>query len=151
MPNTVDQTFVTMATQSNLAEISAGTLALQRSPGLAGGEVGLWMTSDHQNAQAMLASIASSEGLTVPTTPDAAHQAVADALGQLNGLPFEQAYAVNQVVAHELTINLFQDEVQNGSDAALKSYASSMLPMLQAHLTGAVALQNALAITGTAV
>lgn len=141
MPSSIDVQFAQAANQSNIAEITAGTLALQRAPDLAVNEFGRWMVTDHGFSNAQLSGIASAAGIALPTTPDAAHQAVANALAQITGPAFTQAYLANQVLAHEMDINLFTVEAQSGTDPALKSYASSMLPVLQQHLTQAVILQ----------
>ena len=53
---------------------------------------------------------------------------------------FDQAYANNQVKAHEATIEIFKDEIKNGDDAQLKEFATATLPKLQAHLEQAKAL-----------
>lgn len=142
MPNDTDQAFVTQATISGLMEITAGNLALQRAPGFATNEFGAWMVGDHTLVNQQLASLATQEGLTVPTSVDPATQAQINLLAaQPAGIPFERAYLAGEVQGHENTINVFENEIQNGSDPALQAYAQQILPVLQGHFTQAVLLQ----------
>jgi putative membrane protein len=56
---------------------------------------------------------------------------------------FDQAYANNQVKAHEATIALFEEEAANGKDADLKKFAADTLPKLKHHLDEAKKLAAA--------
>lgn len=43
----------------------------------------------------------------------------------------DQAYANNQVKAHEATVALFEKEVSEGKDAEIKAFATETLPKLK--------------------
>lgn len=58
-----------------------------------------------------------------------------------DGENFDKAYANNQVVAHEQTIELYRDYVESGENADLKQFAQQTLPKLEEHLTHAKELQ----------
>ncbi len=47
---------------------------------------------------------------------------------------FDQAYANNQVSAHEQAIKLYKEEAENGKDPELKAFAKATLPTLEKHL-----------------
>ncbi len=59
-----------------------------------------------------------------------------------DGEDFNEAYANNQVVAHEQTIELYRDYLKNGQNSDLKQFAEKMLPTLEEHLQQAKQLQT---------
>src|SRR4051812_3936581 len=74
--NDTDRDFTMQAGYSNAAEISAGQLAASKGNSAMVRQYGEQMVSDHQPALNELVNIGNEEGLTVPTTPDPAHQAL---------------------------------------------------------------------------
>ncbi len=58
-----------------------------------------------------------------------------------DGENFDEAYANNQVVAHEQTIELYRDYVEGGDNPDLKQFAQQTLPKLEEHLKQAKELQ----------
>jgi putative membrane protein len=44
-------------------------------------------------------------------------------------------YIQSQIAAHKQAIALYQNEMRNGTNQALKAYAGQTLPHLQSHLT----------------
>jgi len=141
VPSQQDINFVQTAAQSGLAEINEGTLALQKAPDIAVREFGRWMQSDHGLLNQILGLAGPFLGISVPTTPDAEHQA---ALNQLSALPpdeFQTAYINGQVADHQAAVNLFQTEAQSGQESLLVLLAQTALPVLQAHLTQSQELQ----------
>jgi len=102
------------------------------------------MQTDHGLLNQILGLAGRYLGISVPTTPDAEHQA---ALNDLSALPpdqFQTAYVDGQVADHQAAIDLFQTEAQSGQDFLLVLLAKASLPVLQAHLTQAQDLQAAL-------
>ena len=64
-------------------------------------------------------------------------------LSERKGSSFDRHYADSiGVKAHQDTIKLFQKEVDKGSDADVKAWASKTLPTLQHHLEMAQALKT---------
>ena len=59
-----------------------------------------------------------------------------------DGENFDQAYANNQVVAHEQTIELYREYAKNGENAELKQFAESTLKKLEQHLQHAKELAS---------
>lgn len=147
MANAQDATFVQQAAQSNLTEITESMLALKSSLSVGVDVYGAWMVSDHSNADVMLYNAASPLGLPVATTLDATHQAEVNALENTllpaSGVSFDTTYLTDQVTDHQATLQSLQQEVQNGQDPGLVALASSMIPMVTAHLNTA---ENLLAV-----
>ncbi len=130
----VDQEFVTKAAQGGLAEVQMAQLAQQK------GDDGVKtfaqeMISDHTPANAKLAKLATSKGLTPPTDPSAAQLKMLAKLQGLSGDKFDKTYISGQVRAHEAMLKLFERESTNGKDPDLKAFADSTVPVIQKHIT----------------
>jgi len=101
------------------------------------------MVKDHTAANEKLKSIADQKKLEVSTDAELMDKAKAMILDLRSAKSFDQAYANNQVKAHEATIEIFEDEIKNGNDEQLKTFATETLPKLKAHLEQAKALAKA--------
>lgn len=132
--NATDKQFVTMAAMSNFAEISAGKLALTKTSDMNVQMFAQHMISDHTKSQDSLKLIAGQLGLNAPDSLDAAHAQMAAMLSAMSGRAFDSAYVHGQVTDHQNTVNLFQNEKSNGSNAKVKTYVNTYLPAIQMHL-----------------
>jgi putative membrane protein len=143
MANQQDASFVNQLGPANVAEITEGNLAIQRSPELAVSEFGRWMVTDHTALGSIFALVAKyAAGLTVPTQPTAAQQAEINALSKLSGQSFDKAYLANQVTDHQQVVALLNQEVAKGQNPGLVSFAKEALPIIQAHLQEAQILSS---------
>jgi putative membrane protein len=138
-----DSDFVDDASAKGIAEIQAGQLALQKGSSADVKKFAQMMVDDHTAANEKLKSIAQQKNLKVADDAELMNKAKAMVLKLRDGESFDKAYANNQVVAHEQTIDSFKKEVANGKDADVKSFASQTLPKLEAHLKAAKALAAA--------
>src|SRR4051812_7254747 len=106
--DTVDaDDFVEDASAAGIAEIETAKLALQKSTA---GDVKTFaqaVINDHTAANRELASIAAKKKLKVSTEAELMNKAKAAVLKQRDGESFDEAYANNQVKAHEDAIALF--------------------------------------------
>ena len=109
-----DQTFFNLASQANLAEISAGQLAETKGNAKVK-SLGKQMVTDHTTAQNELVALAKKEAVTIPMSPDADHKQAAD-LNKLSGRSFDSAYMTSQLADHKTAVALFSEESANGSD-----------------------------------
>jgi putative membrane protein len=98
------------------------------------------MVKDHTAANEKLKTIADAKKIEVSTDAELMDKAKAMILDLRSAKSFDQAYATNQVKAHESTIEIFEDEIKNGDDPQLKEFATATLPKLRAHLEQAKAL-----------
>lgn len=130
-----DATFFKHAAEGGISEVEAGKLAQDKGNSQAVKDFGAMMVKDHSAANDKLASIASSEGVSLPKTSGASQMASKTKLEAMSGDSFDKAYIKNQVKAHEDTVALFKKEIASGGDAQAKSFASETLPTIQAHLT----------------
>lgn len=138
--DTIDaEDFVDHASAAGIAEIEAGKLALQKSTAADIKTFAQHVINDHTAANKELASIAKKKNLKVSTEAELVNKAKAFVLKQRDGESFDEAYAKNQVKAHEDAIELFK-KASVSADVELATFATATLPKLEHHLQGAQAL-----------
>jgi putative membrane protein len=129
-----DDDFVEDASAKGVAEVEAGKLAQEKGVSADVKEFAAMMIKDHTAANTELKALADSKKLDVSDNAMLLDKAKAMILELRSAKSFDQAYANNQVKAHEATIALFEEEIKDGKDAELKAFATQTLPKLQAHL-----------------
>jgi putative membrane protein len=137
-----DKTFVKDAAEGGLTEIQLGKLAQEKASSDAVKQFGQRMVDDHTKANEQLKRIAAEANITVPDSIDSKRQARIDKLSALIGTQFDQAFIKDQLKDHEEDVRKFQAEAENGSNAQIKSFASSTLPTLKEHLNMAKDLKK---------
>jgi putative membrane protein len=142
MANEQDANFVKELSAGNTAEITEGNLAIQKSPQLAVSEFGRWMVTDHTALGSIFAKVAEKAGYSVSTEPNEDQQAEINKLSNLSGKDFDKAYVKEQVTDHQQTLALLKQEVSNGEDQSLVSFAKQSLPIIKAHLEQAQILDS---------
>jgi putative membrane protein len=135
--------FVEDASAKGIAEVEAGKLAEEKSKSAQVREFAQMMVQDHTAANEKLKTIAQNKNLEVSDDAQLMDKAKAMILDLRNASSFDQAYANNQVKAHEATIELFEEQASSGEDAELKAFATEMLPKLKEHLVHAKELAAA--------
>jgi putative membrane protein len=138
----VDMAFITKAGHGNAAEISEGQLAASKGFGTNVKDMGLMMVKDHTQALEELKAIGKQLNVQVPETPNKQQQDSEHNLSQQSGPAFDQAYIKAQIKEHKKTINLFEDEIKNGSNALVKAYAEKFLPVIKHHLEMAEQIED---------
>ena len=139
--NASDSSFLVKASFSNNAEVGAGGIAAAKGNVDSVKMFGGMMVSDHSKAQTSLDSIATFLNISTPNTPDAVHIAKAAYLQTLTGHTFDTAYINAQVIDHQATIAIFQQELSTGNDQFVKNFATSHLPIIEMHLQEALDIQ----------
>ena len=138
------ENFVDEASAKGLAEIETAKLALDKGTSEDVKSFAQKMIDDHTMANQKLAEIAGQhDDLELSDEATLMDKAKAMILQLRDGENFDKAYANNQVVAHEQTIELFRDYIEQGENADLKAFAQSTLPKLEQHLGEAKALAAA--------
>jgi len=132
--NVQDRTFIKMAAIGGLAEVTDGQLAEQMGDASVK-QIGTRMVTDHTKANDKLTALSKQLGDPAPAQTDPKHMAMTAALQKDTGTTFDTAYLREQLTAHEKTIALFKTEISKGGNPALKSFAQTMLPVLEDHLS----------------
>ena len=129
-----DQTFMTQNAQTDLAEITVGQLAAQRATTAPIRQAAQTIASDHQQVLSKLQDLARTLHVTLPNSPDATQQQLAQQLNATSGTAFDQAYLQGMIQGHQTSINQTQQEIQSGSNPQVIDFAKSYLPGAQKHL-----------------
>jgi len=137
------ENFVDEASAKGIAEIEAAKLALSESKSEDVRMFAQKMIDDHTKSNQKLAELARQhEDLEMSDDATLMDQAKAMILELREGENFDEAYANNQVVAHEQTIEIYREYAKNGENPELKQYAQSTLDTLEQHLNKAQELAS---------
>jgi len=132
--SSADQKFVTDAATGSMAKVELGRLAAQQGSSDAVKQYGQRMVTDHSQANTELTKLASTKGVTLPTTLDTKTQEQITKMSQLSGSDFDKAYINGMVKDHQKDVTLFQKQTTSATDPDVKAYAAKTLPTLQDHL-----------------
>ena len=136
-----DREFVTTAASSDVMEVEASRLALDRTRSDAVRKFAQQMVDDHTKTSQLLASIAREAGLTEAMQMNPAHSGDLDRLRGIDGRDFDREYAAQVgVAAHQQAVTLFERAARDATNPQLKSFAEQMLPHLRDHLRQSQAL-----------
>ncbi|MBK3868125.1 DUF4142 domain-containing protein [Pseudomonas stutzeri] len=133
--------FVDEASAKGIAEIETAKMALQKGTSEDVKQFAQMMIDEHTQANQKLAQLAQQKNLEMSDEAMLMDKAKAMILKLRDGENFDEAYANNQVVAHEQTIELFRDYIESGKNPDLKQFAQTTLPKLEQHLQSAKELQ----------
>jgi putative membrane protein len=136
-----DALFADNATRANLAEVAAGRLALDKSDDAAVRAYARKMIADHTAAQKKLAAIAKAVHASLPKQPTKLQRAEAARLSKLSGKTFDVAYIRRQVADHRKALSTMLLEIDTGTNASLRGFASTTAPVVRMHLAMAKAMR----------
>ncbi|OWP64683.1 hypothetical protein CDA63_02675 [Hymenobacter amundsenii] len=139
-----DDEFMKMVATGGHNEMGLSQVALDKGATGATKDFANMMITDHTKAGNELKSIADSKSVLLPADMDAEHKALQEQMQNLSGEQLAQKYAQQMVTDHQNTVDMFQSEIQNGQDAAVKAFASKTLPTIQEHLSMAKKLPGAM-------
>lgn len=129
-----DREFAENASRGGVMEVMLGKLAATNAGSAAVKSLGEMMVKDHTKANEELTKWASGVGYTLPKDLDDKKQKKYDELKAKKGMEFDKMYTDFMVDDHEEDIKEFKKQASDGSESALKSFASNTLPTLEHHL-----------------
>lgn len=132
-PKTED--FVKEASMSDIFEIESSKLALQKGSA-ATKAFAQQMIDAHEKTTSELKGLIDGGKVTAPaaTGMSDAQKRSFDALKDLSGKEFDDAYQDDQEDAHEDAVDVFKRYASEGDNADLKAWAAKTLPALEHHL-----------------
>jgi len=131
-----DQKMMRDIAYSNISEIAAGKLALEKSQSDDVKSFAQKMIDDHTKAQQELQTLADGKGVKLPTEPDSKHKALAKVMSGLKGDAFDKRYLKQGGLNdHENTHKLLTRVQDKAKDADLKAYAAKTIVAVDQHLT----------------
>ena len=135
---TTADSFVENAAIGDLYEITAGSLALQRSRNEHVRMMAQMMIADHTTSTHHLqAALEMNETAGVTPPPMQLDTRRATMVKHLEDAPddaFDTTYLDQQVLAHEETVSLMRSYSESGDNPQLRSLALSTLPVVERHL-----------------
>ena len=124
-------------------EIQGARMAMAKAHDSRVREYARRLIDDHAKADQQLKPIARARGVTLPAEPSADQQAKLQSLRGLKGNEFDRRFVeVLGLEAHRATIEKFRNEISDGTDPQVKSFAQKVLPKLEQHLQIAQNLQG---------
>ena len=128
--------YVQQSAMTDLFEITASRMALEKSQNSEVRDFARQMVSDHGRSTAELRQ-ALKDGkvmMTVPASLDRQHEQDLQALRQTPADRFDQAYLQSQLQGHRNALDMQRAYAQSGDNSALKRYAGQATPVVQRHL-----------------
>jgi putative membrane protein len=138
------QGFVEAAAVSDMYEVEAGKIALQRSSDAGIKAFAQKMVDAHTQTTAELKATLTKINATVtpPSTLDNRRQGMIDELRGAKDADFDGRYLAQQVDAHNEALTLMQGYAKSGDTAAVKTFANKTSKAVQMHLNMAQKLKN---------
>lgn len=122
------------AAQSDMFEMEAAKLLLDKGKG---GEVKAFaseMVKDHGNSTAALQEAAIKDKVKIPTDMGPELTKKLEALKPLTATALDAAYVSTQVSVHTDAVDLFEKYGKDGQSGALKNFAQQTYPTIRMHL-----------------
>ncbi len=140
-----DQKLLTDLAIANMAEVEHGRSALQKTQNEQVKKFAQQMVDDHTKGLEEVRKVAAARNVTLPTTLDAKHKAMADRLDKLSGESFDRAYMEQAGVAsHKEAHQLVTKAASSARDSEVKALASRLQPTIHQHMNSAEQLHAAI-------
>ncbi len=137
-----DAKFLVEAAGINLEEIQLGQLAEQQGGTDEVKKLGKMMEDNHTQSQNDLKTLAGKKMIDIPTTITNDGMDAYKKLSRKSGHDFDKAFCDMMVDGHKGAISKFEKASADCDDVDIKSWASSTLPTLHAHLDHSIACQK---------
>jgi len=136
--------FVTAAAISDMYEVTAGQIAVQRAQSPAVKEFAQQMVDAHTETTAKLKSVLASNNINVapPAHVDNRRQSMLDDLRGAKAQDFDHRYIAQQIAAHKEADILMRGYAKDGDNAAIKDFAATTDKAVKMHLSTAQKLDT---------
>ena len=142
MPDDKTKNFVQKAALTDMYEVEAAKIALDRSKSKPIKDFAQMMIDDHTATTNELKPLAAAAGVAPPSALDDDHQGKLDELRKVKDADFDKKYLDQQESAHSDALNLMKDYAQNGKDTGIQGFASKVSGKVEEHLQKAKALDK---------
>ncbi|GAA0535043.1 putative membrane protein [Rhizomicrobium palustre] len=136
--------FVTAAAISDMYEVAAGKIALERAQSPDVKAFAQKMVDAHTGTTTKLKGIISANNIQVtpPTTVDSRRQGMLDNLKGASAADFDHRYITQQVAAHKEADILMRGYAKDGDSTAIKAFAADTDKAVKMHLADAQKLDK---------
>lgn len=132
-----DRQFMAAAARADMLEAHEGQMAENRASQDSVKTLAKTLVGDHTTSYTDLSQLAAKAGTSIPKGINAAKDPAIEQLTRLKGSGFDRRFMRDEIAATRQNLALFKREAQHGQDAAVKAYASRMVPVLQKDLKAA--------------
>lgn len=139
-----DRDFLRNAAYLCLGEIEMGKAAEEMASLKDVRDFAARMHRENTIAWAALDSLAQSERVQLPDSPDQARQAMLQYLKTLNGIEFDTVYLNSRVIDHQKGILLFSNAQLKSEGEGIRLFIARYLPRLQEHLDTVTKLRTSI-------
>jgi putative membrane protein len=143
-----EKSFILQAAAGSMEEIASGNLIIQSSSNASVKAFAKRLVKDHTKASLELEKIATTKGLTLPSTLSEVQLKRIAGMKALSGRQLDVQYITMMIDNHAKTEEIF-GKATSFKDLELKEFALNTLPAIQTHLKDAVKLGQKLNISNT--
>lgn len=137
--------FASAAAVSDMYEVAAAKIAVERSQNTAVKDFASQMVAAHtETTNKLKALLVSHKDVVSPTAVDDRRQGMLDELRGAKAADFDARYMSQQVDAHKEALILMQGYAKSGDDKTVKSFANKTSKAVQTHLNMAEKLDTQL-------
>jgi putative membrane protein len=130
----LERQFIMKAAQGGMYEVEAAKLALSNASSSEVKQFAERLVADHTKANQQLMQIAAQKGVSVPDSMGQKHESKLNRLRKLQAEEFDRAYMSEMVKDHAKDVQEFRTASQRATDQDVKTFASTTLATLEAHL-----------------
>lgn len=136
--NAAERSFITEAAGTGLYEVEGGQMAATKATQPALRAFAGQLVTQHRAAYAELQTLATANGITLPTRAEADWRGKLDRLARLSGVAFDREFVQTLGIAdHEAAIAKFTAAGREARDPLLRAWIEKTLPSLQRQLQDA--------------
>ncbi len=139
-----DTEFMVKAANGGMMEVEAGKLAQQKGASSAVKEFGAKMAADHSRAHGELQALAATKNITLPVIPGEEVRTHLAEMSSIEGVQFYKHYMDMMVNDHDLIVEMFEEAARDARDADLRTWVTSIIPILKEHQTAAKTVKGKL-------
>jgi len=129
-----DLAFVQKVSQGGMFEVAASKVAVEKAQAQDVTDLANTEVHDHELVGQKLRSIASANGVDLPTQLNADFQQRVDHLSALSGSAFDKAYLQEMGKIHALDGAAFAKEARTGQNADLKAFGAETVRIVERHI-----------------
>lgn len=129
-----DLSFAEKAASGGMMELDMARMALNQASAQDVRDFAQMILDDHGIAHTELRALARTRSIVLPAVPGVPAQEKINKLSTKTGPDFDKAYIDMMVSDHEADIAAFEHQSKNGTDEALRDWATRKLPELRHHL-----------------
>lgn len=127
--------YVMLATMTDMYEIAAGQMAMEKGNSSTTRDFGRMMVNDHTTSlRDMKAAVEKSDlRITIPTQLDAEHEAMIVRLERATDEEFDREYMRQQMAGHRKALEMHREYQEVSDDPNLMAFSQKILPVIQRH------------------